>query len=283
MCSMVAIKHAALRRVAESASKTSPRDLEQRLAQHFHISPRAVRAAVKELVAAGQLAYTNEFGHSFLEISFQRPVRVTPRIFLAPPEFEDPLTAGSIQIRIMPGAAFGCGRHPSTRLALRAIEQALIAGAWSPRNSESVVLDIGTGSGVLMIAAVKLGIQRGIGIDIDPLARAEATQNVRLNRLAQVVHISDGPLEKIAAGRCFAMIIANLRTPTLMRLGARISAALVPGGRVVLAGIRSEELPDLLTVYSQQGLRPLWQTLEKGWTAVVLGPASPELKAASSQ
>jgi ribosomal protein L11 methyltransferase len=201
-------------------------------------------------------------------------VRITRRIFLTPPEFDAPPADGSLQIRIMPGAAFGCGRHPSTRLALRGIEQALCGDAQPGRPSGSMVLDIGTGSGVLAIAAVKLGIQRGIGIDTDPVARAEAVKNLALNQLAAVITISDAPVEKIAEDCGFTMITANLRTPTLLRLGARIGAALAPGGRVVLSGIKSEELPDVQAVYARQGLSTLWQASEKGWTAVVLKPGS---------
>jgi ribosomal protein L11 methyltransferase len=278
MRSMAAFKQAVLRLVADSPAKISVHDLQRHLVGHFDLAPGAVRSIIKDLVSAGLLAYTQEFGRSFLEESFQRPVQVTSRIFLCPPRVEAAVSAaGCVQIHITPGAAFGCGRHPSTRLALRGIEQAMTAAGDLRQKCGTLVLDIGTGSGILVMAAVKLGIRRGIGIDTDPVARAEAGQNVRLNQLAQRVVISDEPLEKVAAARRFTMITANLRIPTLLRLCEMIRTSLTRKGYAVLAGIKNEELPDVQTAYGRQGLFTQWQASEKGWSAVVLRAASPEL------
>ena len=163
------IKQAAERLVAQSPTKTRSVDLVHRLARRFDLSPGQVRCVIKALVGEGRLAYTYEYGCSFLEISYQRPVQVSPRILLAPPEFDLDPSGDRIIVRVASGAAFGCGRHPTTRLALRGIDHSL-CGADGRRPGDGTVLDIGTGTGVLVIAAVRLGMAKGIGIDIDPVS-----------------------------------------------------------------------------------------------------------------
>jgi ribosomal protein L11 methyltransferase len=228
----------------------------------------AVQAAIRELVASGALAYTAEHGRTFLEPSFDRPVRVSERIVLAPPDRDVPPGPGEIVVRLRPGAAFGVGRHPTTRLALQGIEFALRGDGAARSRAGSRVLDIGTGSGVLAIAAVKLGIENGVGLDIDPCAVAEASHNVRLNGLAGRIAISDRSIEGLDG--LFSLVVANLRLPTLARLAAPIAALTMPGGALVVSGVQNAEQDVIVDVYGRQRFECAWSAAEDRWVGLVL-------------
>ncbi len=230
-----------------------------------HAKP-AVQQAIRDLVAAGELAYTFEHGCTFLEPSFNRPVRVTERIILSPPGLAAQTGPGDIVLVVAAGAAFGAGRHPTTRLALRGIEQAL--GGCPGRRPGSRALDIGTGTGVLVMAAVRLGIATGIGLDIDPCAVAEARENLRLNALTGRVTISARAIDDVAPG--FDLVAANLRVPTLARLSAKIHALTSAGGAVVMSGLRVAERADLLAVTAPLGFELIWEDAEDDWAGMVL-------------
>jgi ribosomal protein L11 methyltransferase len=248
--------------------RQTPADILKALS-HPPVFPKAsVQAAIRELVAAGALSYTAEHGRTFLEPSFDRPVRVSERIVLTPPGRDVPPGPGEIVVRLRPGAAFGVGRHPTTRLSLRGIEFALSGdGAARPR-AGSRVLDIGTGSGVLTIAAVKLGIENGVGLDIDPCAVAEASHNVMLNGLAGRIAISDRGLEGLEG--VFSLVVANLRLPTLARLAAAIAALTMPGGALVVSGVQQEEQAAVCAAYGRQRFECTWSAAEDRWVGLVL-------------
>jgi ribosomal protein L11 methyltransferase len=248
--------------------RQTPADILKALS-HPPVFPKtSVQAAIRELVAAGALTYTAEHGRTFLEPSFDRPVRVSERIVLSPPDREVPQGPGDIVVRLRPGAAFGVGRHPTTRLALRGIEFALRREAAAPWRTGSRVLDIGTGSGVLAIAAVKLGIENGVGLDIDPCAVAEASHNVRLNGLAGRIEISDRGLEGLDG--LFSLVVANLRLPTLARLAAPIAALAMPGAALVVSGVQQEEQAAVVAAYGRQRFECVWSVAEDRWVGLVL-------------
>jgi ribosomal protein L11 methyltransferase len=248
--------------------RQTPADILKALS-HPPVFPKtSVQAAIRELVAAGALTYTAEHGRTFLEPSFDRPVRVSERIVLSPPDHEVPQGPGDIVVRLRPGAAFGVGRHPTTRLALRGIEFALSREAAARRSAGSRVLDIGTGSGVLAIAAVKLGIENGVGLDIDPCAVAEASHNVRLNGLAGHIEISDRGIEGLEG--LFSLVVANLRLPTLARLAAAIAALTMPGAALVVSGVQQEEQAAAVAAYGRQRFECAWSVAEERWVGLVL-------------
>jgi ribosomal protein L11 methyltransferase len=248
--------------------RQTPADILRNLS-HPPVFPKTlVQDAIRELVAAGDLAYTAEHGRTFLEPSFDRPVRVSERIVLSPPACDVPPRPGDIVVRLRPGAAFGVGRHPTTRLALRGIEFALSRDGAVFRRTGSSVLDIGTGSGVLAIAAIKLGIENGVGLDIDPCAVAEAAQNVSLNGLAGRIEVSDRGLECIKG--VFSLVLANLRRPTLERLAAPIAALTVTGGALVVSGVQPEEQAAVVAAYGRQRFECAWSVAEDRWVGLVL-------------
>ena len=172
------IRRKVLSYVDASKKKLTPGTLEKALAERFSMDRKDVKTVIRSLVADQELIYTYQFGCSFLERSFNKPTRISRRVVLKPhgmtyrPDVED------VVIQIQQGAAFGSGDHPTTRLAIQGIETALFETACLKKGNHSRTLDIGTGSGILAIAAVLLGIKTGTGIDIDPCARAEAGKNI---------------------------------------------------------------------------------------------------------
>jgi ribosomal protein L11 methyltransferase len=248
--------------------RQTPADILKALSQPPVFPKTSVQDAIRELVAAGVLAYTAEHGRTFLEPSFDRPVRVSARIVLTPPDRDEPPGPGDIVVRLRPGAAFGVGRHPTTRLSLRGIDFALSRDGAACRGAGSRVLDIGTGSGVLTIAAVKLGIENGVGLDIDPCAVAEAAHNVSLNGLAGCIEISDRSLEGLDG--VFSLVVANLRLPTLARLAAPIAALTMPGGALVVSGVQQEEQVAVFAAFGRQRFECAWAVAEDRWVGLVL-------------
>jgi len=238
------------------------------LGGRLKIRKNRVQRAIRDLVAAGELAYTFEHGRTFLEPSFDRPVRIGERIVLTPPGKEFQPRPKDTVICIAPGVSFGGGRHPTTRLALRGVEFALRHWETPLIGPGSRMLDIGTGSGVLAIAALMLGIEGGHGIDVDPCAVAEAKANLRLNGLEGRVFISDAPAESIRGS--FALIAANLRLPTLMHLSHSVADWASLGAFVVISGLRAEEGETLLSAYAKQSFEPVWRDEEDEWIGLAL-------------
>jgi ribosomal protein L11 methyltransferase len=255
-----------LQYLAESDHRISAAELERHLVQITGESRTACRRRIRALVSDGELAYTYQFGSSYVEPSFHRPVALSKRLICIPPQIEFTPPDGMIELRMDPGAAFGCGRHPSTRVALRAVET-----VFQYKPSFDTVLDVGTGSGILIIAAVRLGTQRGLGIDIDGCARMAAAENVRINQLEGRIRIGDTAVDALArASLRYDLVIANLRMPTLIHLCAHLSALVRPDGYLVVSGIQADECDVLERTYGKRGLYKRWQADEKGWCGLVL-------------
>ncbi|MFZ1956040.1 MAG: 50S ribosomal protein L11 methyltransferase, partial [Desulfobacterales bacterium] len=185
------IQDVAVEYVAGALHKVSPGELRNVLSNRYFLGPRQVRTIIRSLLTAGELSYTYDYGASYLEISVQRPLNVTKRIVILPPGVDSDPGNSPAAVRISTGASFGSGRHPTTRLALRALDAALSLATAQFNDSDTALLDIGTGSGVLAIAALQLGIHRAVGIDPDPCARVEAAGNAVLNGLASRFTITD--------------------------------------------------------------------------------------------
>ena len=243
--------------VTGSRDRLTPLALKRRVKQAFRPLERGrVASSIKRLVEQKKLVYTYQFGNSFLEPSFERPVRVTHSIVLKPPACDYHPLAGDIVVYIRAGAAFGTGRHPTTRLALWGLEKVSTGGLIPFRNEESRVLDIGTGSGVLLIAALKLGCACGMGLDIDPCARAEASKNAALNRLSNWVTISDHSLDSLEGP--FSLITANLRLPTLKVYFNKMAQLTEPGGFQIVSAIKATEIEPIKDVTKPVGMAVCW-------------------------
>ena len=262
---------AALSFINGSDRKVTPRTLKKHIAHRFKTSDRAAQKIISHLVANGELSYTYEFGSSFLEISFYRPLRVGTKVYLLPPGWQKPVPANGINLQVQSGAAFGCGRHPTTRLSLRGIETVFLNHRkyWRA-GTRTKALDIGTGSGILAIAALRFGIDRAIGIDRDACARAEAEKNAALNNLGSRFEIIEKPLHLLQPTKPFNLIMANLRYPTLLRLRETVANLLAPDGVLVLSGVKRDEQTGILSAYADSGFKCCWSDKHKGWVGMVL-------------
>jgi ribosomal protein L11 methyltransferase len=264
------IQNFAVEYIAGALHKVSPAELSNVLSNRYFLGPRQVRSIIRSLLTAGELSYTYEYGTSYLDISLQRPLNVTERIVILPPGVDLDSGKSSAAVRISTGASFGSGRHPTTRLALRAIDTAVSLSTAQLDDKDSALLDIGTGSGILAIAALQLGIPRAVGIDPDPCARAEAMENAVLNGLAARLAITDQALSRLPHGEKFTIITANLRYPTLVRLCGTVVSHLATAGSLVLSGIKSDEQAFVMAVYGEKGFACRWQATETGWVGLVL-------------
>jgi ribosomal protein L11 methyltransferase len=251
--------------VATSPAKITPVNLGKRL---FEINRKKIKSVVRDLVADGELTYTYEFGRTFLERSFARPVRISQHIVLQPPGHHHLAKPDDVVVNIKPGASFGAGNHPTTRLAIKGIEIVLLGDQVADKRPDTSVLDIGTGSGVLLITAILCGMRTGLGVDIDACARVEAAENVRINALEDRVAISGQSLTSIS--QRFSVILANLRFPSLKKMLFQINERADLNCFLIFSGIREYELDDLLKVYEKMQFKKMWAEGELGWSGAVL-------------
>ena len=254
--------------IASSPTKITPSALERHMFEKYGLSKKQIKTVIKDLVFSGELIYTYNFGSTFLEPSFIRPVRISRHVVLSPPGRSYPSKPSDVVVQIKPGASFGIGRHPSTRLAIRGIEFVLLGDQALVKPQDRTVLDIGTGSGVLILAAVLGGMDGGIGIDIDSCARVEAAENVKINGLENRIVISGQSLATI--DQRFAMVLANLRYPSLIKLVSQLTGITDTRGILILSGLKGSEVNDLLKVYTKSCFECLWTVNEFDWAGVVL-------------
>ncbi len=189
-----------------------------------------------------------------------RPLRVG-RFWITPPWDRPPLGDGECLIRINPGRAFGTGQHETTRICLRLLDD-FLKGARPTR-----ALDIGTGSGILAIAAVGLGIPECLAVDVDPDAVAAARENVHLNQVDHKVRVALASAESLEEPP-FALILANLLTETHQALLPLYSRVLAPGGQAVLGGILAVEEDQLAAALRAGGLRVVERIGGAEWCAL---------------
>ena len=187
-------------------------------------------------------------------------LQVGPRSWVVPPWEKAP---DGVCVTIDPGMAFGTGSHATTSLCLEACDQLL---ALRPGAD---LLDVGTGSGVIALLAVKLGAGRVVGTENDVVALQAAREGAALNGLAA------GRIEWLLAeprdvpGQ-FGIVIANILLNTLEELAAQIVARVLPGGRLVLSGLLAAQGDAAERAYVALGLRPLGRKERQGWIRVEL-------------
>jgi ribosomal protein L11 methyltransferase len=175
--------------------------------------------------------------------------------------------AGEIAIEIDAGQAFGTGHHGTTAGCLEVISDVMRS------RRVSRVLDLGTGSGVLAIAARKLAPVHVLATDIDPIATRVARENVRLNGIASGITLETAPgFHSTAFGRHgpFDLVIANILARPLMRMAPQLAAQLTPGGDVILSGILASQRWKVLAAYNGAGLRHVRTIWREGWVTIHL-------------
>jgi ribosomal protein L11 methyltransferase len=194
-----------------------------------------------------------------------KPLKVTSRLVISPPWEVYAGSPEELVIVIYPGMAFGTGRHPTTLLCLRALEEVWGAGVPSGGGPWQV-LDVGTGTGILALAAARLGA-RVLAIDLDPEAVAAALENVRLNALQDRIWVEETPIHALRGK--FGLILANITAPDLMQLAEALSARLLPEGVLVISGFLEDDAPGLEARYTPLGMQKEGIRTLEDWVALI--------------
>ena len=197
-----------------------------------------------------------------------KPLLVGRRLVIAPPWEDGPFPENRLVVRIDPAMAFGTGHHATTRMCLEALE-AFMDG-WPEDQGGPVVLDVGTGTGILAIAAASLGAARVVALDTDPEACDAAGKNLALNQDAGQVRILHGGIEILGPADRFDLLLANLDTRTLCPLLHTLSRLLAPGGRLIVSGIPVEDNATVAAVVQDSPLRIVERRVQDGWLCLTL-------------
>ncbi len=192
-----------------------------------------------------------------------KPSRIGKRITVKPSWEPYSPSPEEVVVTIDPGQAFGTGTHETTQMCLQFLEEAF-DGTPTPRR----VLDVGTGTGILGIAAALLGAPLTLGIDVDPLGVEVAGENARVNGVEDRFHAATTPLSCVE-GR-YDLILANVLAEILSDLKQEIADRLEPGGKLILSGIISEKGDWVAKEYEAAGFRLAGRKEDGQWTALLL-------------
>ncbi len=195
-----------------------------------------------------------------------RPLRVGRNLVIIPSWATTDLQPGEVAVRLDPGMAFGTGTHPTTQLCLELVEACVQPGM--------TVIDLGCGSGILGLAALRLGAAVVLALDNDPEAIRATEDNARLNGLEAQVHAHLGSLGELLAGAIqpqrAPLVVANILAGTLARmLGEGLARVLEPGGRLILSGILREQSEAVEEALVAAGLTLREMRTREDWVALV--------------
>lgn len=206
------------------------------------------------------------------------PIAIGERLMIVPAWLEPP--AGErLPIRIDPGMAFGTGTHPTTQLCLELVEALIPEFHAKTPNQPLDVIDVGCGSAILSIAALKLGADRALGVDVDVEALDSARENAQINGVGPELQLGTGSVTEICEGR-FALrraplVLANILSKILIRLFDDGMGKLVaPGGALVLSGILDEQVDEVLEAAREHGFELGERRQQGDWVALVVRPAA---------
>ena len=231
---------------------------------------RVVQEKMEDLFALYELSapelHSETFDDQDWATSWKRfftPVEIVPGLVIRPSWEEYPAKAGERVIVMDPGQAFGTGQHASTRMALSLLTRSLT------RHPADRVLDVGTGTGILAIAAAMYGARLVVAIDNDPEAVRVARENSVNNNVAGKVMVSGTDLVDVEG--TFSMITANIVHDVLVAMAPLLRKLLAPEGRIILAGIlKGEQEKSCIRIYEGLGLQVLASMHEDEWAALLL-------------
>jgi len=200
--------------------------------------------------------------------SFFKPLTIGKNLVIKPTWEPYEPKPGQIIIEIDPGPAFGTGKHPSTALCLEILE--LILGDPARKKGDTIasVLDVGTGSGILGIAAARLGAGRVLGLDIDPEALKVAVENLRRNGVEGIMSVGNIPLHQLC--QTYDLVISNLTAPVINQMAASLCSCVSPEGWLVLSGILQEEMEEVVKSFRPHYFREVHSWSKDEWRAILL-------------
>ena len=235
---------------------------------HIYLEPGAqpaeTLAAIHARMEAAGIPYTVETAGVEQEDwqngwrKYYHPMEIGRRLAVVP-SWQD-YDTDRVKLLLDPGLAFGTGGHETTSLCLEALDE-LIAGG-------ERVLDIGTGSGILAIAALKLGAASAEGVDIDPVAVRTACENAALNGVADRFVGLEGDLSDKASGR-YDIITANIVANAIIALAPAVPALLAAGGHFIASGIIDSRADEVAASLTAAGLAPAVRREKRGWVCFV--------------
>ena len=194
-----------------------------------------------------------------------KPLRIHKNIVIKPTWERYAPSGHDIVIEIDPGMAFGTGQHASTRMCLEALEEILLKdrslNKWK-------ILDVGTGTGILSIACAKLGAEKVVAIDLDPLATEIAHKNVSINHVGDQVEVINQDVSKFKGS--FELIVANLTAEPLIKLRSHLLSLMDSGAYLILSGIIEQNVKKLEKAFLKEPLTTLNVLKDKEWVCYVL-------------
>lgn len=201
-----------------------------------------------------------------------KPIAIGKKLIIIPAWLDNP-EPSRVAIRIDPGMAFGTGTHPTTQLCLELIEEYL------PKKSQLQpgidVIDLGCGSGILSIAALKLGARRALGVDIDADAIRASQENARTNLVSENFELGIGSLEDLLSRKFpfqkAPIVLANILAPVIIRLFEEgLGELITPDGVLILSGILDEQANDVQAAFESQGLTLVEKRQIGDWVALAV-------------
>jgi ribosomal protein L11 methyltransferase len=202
-------------------------------------------------------------------------LRVGRRLVVRPTWRRHRRARGEVVLALDPGMAFGTGLHPTTRLCLAAVERLADTGALATghaRDGAARVLDVGCGSGILAIAALKLGAGAAVGVDTDPIAVEATIANARRNRLVRRLRAMHGRLP--TSDGPFDVVLANLIASLLVELASALREELHPAGTLVASGIFIDRESEVARSFAAAGLLVTQRSVDGDWVALEATRAS---------
>lgn len=186
-------------------------------------------------------------------------IEVTDRLVIKPSFRDFKPNQDQIVITIDPKMSFGTGEHQSTQLVLMLIEQFLKEG--------DTILDVGSGTGILSIAAVLLGAESAVAIDNSEWCYENAKENAKLNGVEDKLTILEGEID-LAEKRAFDIVLANINKNVLMEIGKKLRSRLKPDGMLILSGLLTKDADDIINHYTDMGFRFFDEKQMDEWIAL---------------
>ncbi len=198
-----------------------------------------------------------QWAHSWKK--YWHPMKISEKIVICPSWEEYELKENEIKIELDPGSAFGTGTHPTTRLCVNAMEKYL--------NKDDSIADVGSGSGILSIAGLKLGAKSVIGVDNDPSVINVSIENAQKNELKDKTTFYEGSAKDIKGQ--YDLIVSNILAHVLIDIMDDLKALMHDDSNLILSGIISEKAEDVIQKLQECGLKHIETLTEDNWVAII--------------